>query len=220
MLPHLFLQGILPRCTTMPTLARTVAPHMQFINLRGALLYSTTEQSPLQWLTNATCEQHGPASINHSSPAPQGPSLNAAEVNKFAQLADTWWDPVGPFAGLQRMNPARCRFIKDAVCHNFGYVGATLGMCCNWHTCAHCTTSMHTSYMMMHHKYLSNIIIDHCTSTHVPSTHVPSTHVSTPTRLNPLGFEPLKGISVLDVGCGGGLLAEVCGMVLLLQETL
>jgi NAD(P)-dependent dehydrogenase (short-subunit alcohol dehydrogenase family) len=49
-----------------------------------------------------------------------GASLDAAEVDKFSQLAQQWWDPQGPFAGLQRLNPTRCRFIKDALCATHG----------------------------------------------------------------------------------------------------
>ena len=73
-------------------------------------------------------------------------SLDPHEAAKFSALSKHWWDPMGPFAPLHRLNPARCRFIRDAMCSSHG--------------------------------------IDH----------------NTP--------EPLSGLSVLDVGCGGGILAE------------
>lgn len=142
------LHGILPQlCSTnLPTLA---APHMQLINLRSVAHIATAipnVTSDLQWLTSATCQQH--AQHGHDPPTispPQGPSLNAAEVGKFAQLADTWWDPVGPFADLQRMNPARCRFIRDALCRTFGYVTWCDMVSTHCHSCmiplAGCNTS-------------------------------------------------------------------------------
>lgn len=101
-----------------PTLAhRCIVPTTQLLNLRSCS--STT--SPIQWLNHTNCNADV---VSHASPL-QGPSLNPAEVHKFASLADEWWDPTGPFAGLQRMNPARCRFIKDALCRNFGCVRNT-----------------------------------------------------------------------------------------------
>ena len=73
-------------------------------------------------------------------------SLDPLEAAKFAELASGWWDPSGPFAPLHRLNPARCCFIRDAVC-----------------------------------------------SAHGADRHAP---------------EPLLGMHALDVGCGGGILAE------------
>lgn len=116
---HVFAHTLWQRCSassTLPTLAqRCVVPsYQQLLSLRTC--YSST--SPITWLTHTTCNTH---IVSPASPL-QGPSLNPAEVHKFASLADEWWDPTGPFAGLQRMNPARCRFIKDALCRNFGCV--------------------------------------------------------------------------------------------------
>ena len=73
-------------------------------------------------------------------------SLDPHEAAQFAALASGWWDPSGPFAPLHRLNPARCRFIRDAVCSAQG------------------------------------------TERHAP--------------------EPLLGMHALDVGGGGGILAE------------
>lgn len=77
---------------------------------------------------------------------PEGASLDPSEVEKFGALAGQWWDPQGPFAPLHRFNPVRCRFIRDALCRNFGR--------------------------------------------------------------EPDIFEPLRGLRLLDVGCGGGILSE------------
>lgn len=49
-----------------------------------------------------------------------GASLDADEARKFGALAGEWWKPDGPFAPLHAMNPVRCRFIKDALCRNYG----------------------------------------------------------------------------------------------------
>ncbi len=74
-------------------------------------------------------------------------SVDAHEAEKFAAMSASWWDPSGPFAPLHRLNPARCKFIRDAVCSVRG----------------------------------------------MRSRDVP---------------RPLLGMRALDVGCGGGILAE------------
>ncbi|MXW90995.1 MAG: bifunctional 2-polyprenyl-6-hydroxyphenol methylase/3-demethylubiquinol 3-O-methyltransferase UbiG [Rhodospirillaceae bacterium] len=49
-----------------------------------------------------------------------GATVDEAEIARFAALAGEWWDPRGRFAPLHRMNPARLRPIRDAICRNFG----------------------------------------------------------------------------------------------------
>jgi ubiquinone biosynthesis O-methyltransferase len=78
--------------------------------------------------------------------APPAWSVDPREADKFARLADQWWDPAGPFRPLHQLNPVRCRFIRAALCDAFGR--------------------------------------------------------------DPAGAAPLRGLRVLDVGCGGGLLSE------------
>lgn len=75
-----------------------------------------------------------------------GASVDPEEVARFAAMAGEWWDPRGNFAPLHRMNPARLRLIRDAICRNFG--------------------------------------------------------------LDPAGARPFDGLSVADLGCGGGLICE------------
>ncbi|WP_191058943.1 bifunctional 2-polyprenyl-6-hydroxyphenol methylase/3-demethylubiquinol 3-O-methyltransferase UbiG [Geminicoccus harenae] len=48
------------------------------------------------------------------------PALDPREVQKFAALADQWWDPAGPMAPLHAMNPWRIGVIRDAICRQFG----------------------------------------------------------------------------------------------------
>jgi 2-polyprenyl-6-hydroxyphenyl methylase/3-demethylubiquinone-9 3-methyltransferase len=79
-------------------------------------------------------------------PAAAARTLDPAEVDRFARLAEEWWNPAGKFRALHRIGPARLGFIRDWLTPHFGR----------------------------------------------PAT----------------GLRPLAGLSVLDVGCGGGLVAE------------
>lgn len=45
-------------------------------------------------------------------------SIDAEEVARFEAMAESWWDPAGPFKPLHRFNPARLRFVRDrAIAH-------------------------------------------------------------------------------------------------------
>jgi polyprenyldihydroxybenzoate methyltransferase/3-demethylubiquinol 3-O-methyltransferase len=89
---------------------------------------------------------HMTAPTNESEQKKSYSSLDPKEAAKFAALSSQWWDASGPFAPLHQLNPARCKFIRDAVCS-------------------------------------ANGIQRECR-------------------------EPLLGLKVLDVGCGGGILSE------------
>lgn len=82
--------------------------------------------------------------LTHVTPGSQ--STNPEEIRKFAELANEWWNPHGAFRPLHAMNPIRCKFLREALCHCF--------------------------------------------------------------KIDPAQAEPLKGLSCLDVGCGGGILTE------------
>jgi len=73
-------------------------------------------------------------------------TASADEIARFTAIADAWWDPVGDFAPLHRLNPLRLEFIRDHVCRHFGR--------------------------------------------------------------DPLALRPFDGLDVIDIGCGGGILAE------------
>jgi 2-polyprenyl-6-hydroxyphenyl methylase/3-demethylubiquinone-9 3-methyltransferase len=73
-------------------------------------------------------------------------SIDAREVAQFAALAREWWDPLGPFAQLHRLNPRRLSFVRETAARHFGRDSRALA--------------------------------------------------------------PFAGLSLLDVGCGGGLFAE------------
>ncbi|MDX2290065.1 MAG: bifunctional 2-polyprenyl-6-hydroxyphenol methylase/3-demethylubiquinol 3-O-methyltransferase UbiG [Hyphomicrobiaceae bacterium] len=47
-------------------------------------------------------------------------NIDADEVDRFARLADAWWDPDGDFRPLHKIGPARLSFIRDALVRHFG----------------------------------------------------------------------------------------------------
>jgi len=73
-------------------------------------------------------------------------TVDPVEVERFARIAGEWWDPVGKFAPLHRLNPVRIGYIRDRVAEHW--------------------------------------------------------------RRDALSGAPLAGLSLVDIGCGGGLLCE------------
>ncbi len=54
-------------------------------------------------------------------PRPANPTTaDAEEVARFEALAETWWDPAGPFRPLHELNPVRLRYIRDRLAAHFG----------------------------------------------------------------------------------------------------
>jgi 2-polyprenyl-6-hydroxyphenyl methylase / 3-demethylubiquinone-9 3-methyltransferase len=47
-------------------------------------------------------------------------TINADEVEKFAAMADEWWDPRGKFKPLHKFNPQRLSYIREKVIAHFG----------------------------------------------------------------------------------------------------
>lgn len=78
--------------------------------------------------------------------AAEGKTVDADEVAFFAKIADSWWDPKGPFKPLHMLNPTRLLYIRQNVEQHFG--------------------------------------------------------------LEAGAREPFKGLRLLDIGCGGGLISE------------
>jgi 2-polyprenyl-6-hydroxyphenyl methylase / 3-demethylubiquinone-9 3-methyltransferase len=50
---------------------------------------------------------------------PASPSIDPAEVAKFAAMAEDWWNPHGKFRPLHKFNPTRLKFIRDTACERF-----------------------------------------------------------------------------------------------------
>ncbi len=49
-----------------------------------------------------------------------GPStVDPAEVARFSQLSEQWWDPKGKMAPLHKINPLRLTYIRDVACRKF-----------------------------------------------------------------------------------------------------
>jgi 2-polyprenyl-6-hydroxyphenyl methylase / 3-demethylubiquinone-9 3-methyltransferase len=47
-------------------------------------------------------------------------TVDAAEVARFAELAESWWDPAGEQRALHKLNPVRLQFIRDHLARQFG----------------------------------------------------------------------------------------------------
>ncbi len=47
-------------------------------------------------------------------------SIDPREIENFSALAETWWDPAGPFKPLHKLNPTRLAFIRGQIENHFG----------------------------------------------------------------------------------------------------
>ena len=47
-------------------------------------------------------------------------NLDPTEVDRFARIADEWWDPSGKFAPLHKLAPARLAYLRDTICRHHG----------------------------------------------------------------------------------------------------
>ncbi len=48
-----------------------------------------------------------------------GATVDPDEVAFFAAIADSWWDPHGPFKPLHKLNPTRLKYIRETMCEHF-----------------------------------------------------------------------------------------------------
>jgi len=60
------------------------------------------------------------AAMSKQTPRPLDRTVDAAEMEKFAAMAEEWWDPTGKFKPLHQFNPVRIAFIKERLCARFG----------------------------------------------------------------------------------------------------
>ena len=113
-------------------------------------------------------------------------TVDPRETAKFEADAALWWDEqVGPFAPLHTMNPVRCGFIRDVLVLHFDTDTS--------HTAAPAGTSTSTS-------------TDGGGGGGTSSASSSFSSATTPPRRHPA--QPLAGLRLLDVGCGGGILCE------------
>jgi len=106
-------------------------------------------------------------------------SLDPREARKFGALADRWWDvESGPFAPLHSMNPARVAFIRDAV--------------------------LESRRQQRERERERELVRATAGSGAVAE---PGARAATPPP-DIHAAEPLTGLRILDVGCGGGILSE------------
>jgi 2-polyprenyl-6-hydroxyphenyl methylase/3-demethylubiquinone-9 3-methyltransferase len=51
--------------------------------------------------------------------SPSASTVDPAEVARFSELSEQWWDPKGKMAPLHKINPLRLAYIRDAACRKF-----------------------------------------------------------------------------------------------------
>jgi 2-polyprenyl-6-hydroxyphenyl methylase/3-demethylubiquinone-9 3-methyltransferase len=47
-------------------------------------------------------------------------AADPAELQRFAALAERWWDEAGPLAPLHKLNPVRVAYVRDRICAHLG----------------------------------------------------------------------------------------------------
>jgi len=58
-------------------------------------------------------------SNSNKKDATDGVTVDENEVAFFAKIADSWWDPRGPFKPLHQLNPTRLSYIRREVTQHF-----------------------------------------------------------------------------------------------------
>ena len=56
--------------------------------------------------------------------AVEGVSVDPQEIDKFARMAETWWDPEGEMKPLHALNPVRVGYIRDHLAAHFAPTAA------------------------------------------------------------------------------------------------
>ncbi|MEX0300216.1 MAG: bifunctional 2-polyprenyl-6-hydroxyphenol methylase/3-demethylubiquinol 3-O-methyltransferase UbiG [Kordiimonas sp.] len=57
---------------------------------------------------------------SNNKDAVDGLTVDENEVAFFAKIADSWWDPNGPFKPLHQLNPTRLNYIRQEVSRHYG----------------------------------------------------------------------------------------------------
>jgi 2-polyprenyl-6-hydroxyphenyl methylase / 3-demethylubiquinone-9 3-methyltransferase len=48
-------------------------------------------------------------------------TVDAAEIERFSQLSESWWDERGPMAPLHKINPLRVGYIRNKIVEHFNH---------------------------------------------------------------------------------------------------
>jgi len=56
---------------------------------------------------------------------PKTSTIDPDEVERFGAIAESWWDPNGPFRPLHVLNPTRLTYIRDTLLNHFGRDAST-----------------------------------------------------------------------------------------------
>jgi len=138
-------------------------------------------------------------------------TVDPRETAKFEADAALWWDEEhGPFAPLHSMNPVRCGFIRDVLVRHFdnfdgGSVGdgTTAGLTMKTRTAVATTDGVGGGGVGFGDDGLGG------SSASPPAA--PAALAASGGRLltgSRHAAQPLAGLRLLDVGCGGGILCE------------
>lgn len=73
-----------------------------------------------------TADTHQATGPNSHGTIASGTTVDPDEVAFFAKIADTWWDPNGPFKPLHKLNPTRLNYIRSEAVRHFGLKAESL----------------------------------------------------------------------------------------------
>ena len=59
------------------------------------------------------------AALDKTARKPVDRTIDSAEIERFARMAEEWWDPDGKFRPLHRLGPVRIGYIRDRLCARF-----------------------------------------------------------------------------------------------------
>ena len=104
------------------------------------------------------------------------PSVDPAEVERFARLAERWWERNGAFRALHALNPVRIAYVRDALVRD----------------------------ALVRDALVRDALVREARATETP----PPGGDAGGAGGGAAALKPLAGLRLLDVGCGGGLMAE------------
>ena len=109
------------------------------------------------------------------------PSVDPAEVERFARLAGRWWERNGAFRALHALNPVRIAYVRDALVRDALVRDA-----------------------LVRDALVRDALVREARAAETP----PPGGDAGGAGGGAAALKPLAGLRLLDVGCGGGLMAE------------